>query len=270
MKIEAGSYQAFTPTINDYTYWKKKTQFLLETDQYEHWTMFAVEEGSFWFEIETESATARFGDLVLIPPNTPMTRRLIEPLTFHFVSFAWEDSASPRPLPSRSLVLPTSKVSIFDEAQLRSCYASLRKLKDRIDPVSCQWRNIVLADLFYSYFNENQLELKLFGSSDPLIEKAAVLIHEALFTPFNIMEIAAKVGLSPVQFSRRFFRMYGMTPNNYITSLRVERGKILLQETQFTLDRIAENCGYMSGYYFSRVFTKHMGMSPSQYRKLHR
>ncbi|WP_436244961.1 AraC family transcriptional regulator [Paenibacillus sp. LjRoot56] len=45
---------------------------------------------------------------------------------------------------------------------------------------------------------------------------------------------------------------------------------MLLQETTLTLEKIAEACGYASGYYFSRVFSLHMSMSPSQYRKLHR
>ncbi|MNW10668.1 DNA-binding transcriptional regulator AraC [compost metagenome] len=44
----------------------------------------------------------------------------------------------------------------------------------------------------------------------------------------------------------------------------------LLTGTTFSLDTIAEACGYETGFYLSRIFTKKMGMSPSAYRKAYR
>jgi AraC family transcriptional regulator len=270
VKIEAQASKAFFPTISDYTYWKKKTHFLLETDQYPEWTLFAIEDGSFSFEIGSHTDTARFGDIVICPPNEPMTRRLIEPLTFHFISFSWDETVGFKPSPNIQPTMPTGKISFQDMNQLLINYANLRKLEERIDPISYQWRNILLANLFYAYFNESNLEQSLLIKADPLIEKARTLLHQEMFSPLNIKDIARRIGLSSVQFSRRFHTYYGITPIQYITSLRIQKGKILLQETTLTLEKIAEACGYASGYYFSRVFSLHMSMSPSQYRKLHR
>jgi AraC family transcriptional regulator len=269
LKIDSHTNTGVYPLITDYTYWKRKTQFLLETDQYPEWTMFALEEGSFSFEIETSHDIARFGDIVICPPQVPMTRHVLEPLTFHFIAFTWCDPCSSK---TKSVlpILPSGKISIQDLNLLLNHYSNLRKLEEKLDPISNQWRNVLLANICYLYFNESKLEQKMLVKADPLIEEARILLNQVLFTPINVTDIARKLGMSSVQFSRRYLKHTGMTPIDYITSMRIQKGRVLLLETSMNLEKIAEECGYSSGFYFSRIFTKRMKMSPSQYRKLHR
>ncbi|MNG29018.1 HTH-type transcriptional activator Btr [compost metagenome] len=56
----------------------------------------------------------------------------------------------------------------------------------------------------------------------------------------------------------------------FATKVRLTRARLLLVETQDSLESIAEQCGYQNAFYFSRVFSQHMGMSPSGYRKNYR
>ena len=62
----------------------------------------------------------------------------------------------------------------------------------------------------------------------------------------------------------------GVTPLEYLTGLRMKKAEIMLT-SQWTRDyavgEIAELCGYENALYFSRVFRKHFGCSPSQYGK---
>jgi len=53
----------------------------------------------------------------------------------------------------------------------------------------------------------------------------------------------------------------------YILSLRMANAQNLLESTQYNISEIAEAVGYDNSLYFSRLFHKHIGVSPSEYRK---
>ncbi|MEG0381419.1 MAG: helix-turn-helix transcriptional regulator, partial [Kurthia sp.] len=59
----------------------------------------------------------------------------------------------------------------------------------------------------------------------------------------------------------------GLSPNTYITEYRVSKSKSLLERAELSIAEIAETVGYEDCFYYSRVFKKQTGMSPSAYRK---
>ncbi|MET3208746.1 UNVERIFIED_CONTAM: transcriptional regulator GlxA family with amidase domain [Paenibacillus sp. PvR008] len=78
-------------------------------------------------------------------------------------------------------------------------------------------------------------------------------------------------GVKSRAISRSVFKTaVGLTPIRYVTTLRLEKAQTLLLETEYTLDDISGKCGYLNGFYFSRVFSTRKHISPSQYRKLNR
>ena len=58
----------------------------------------------------------------------------------------------------------------------------------------------------------------------------------------------------------------GMTPMQYITFLRITRAKELLRSTDYSIQEISSMVGYENPLYFSRIFKKQTGYSPSEYR----
>ena len=65
-------------------------------------------------------------------------------------------------------------------------------------------------------------------------------------------------------------RSFGVTPLRYLTSLRLNKAKMLLLETNMTIEQISECCGYQNGFYLNRVFVKYEHTTPSRYRNTHR
>ena len=74
--------------------------------------------------------------------------------------------------------------------------------------------------------------------------------------------------MSYVQFSRRFKSAVGMTPQDYVTNLRLKKAKVLLGETDLSVGQIATSCGFGNEYYFSNFFKKHNNLSPSEFRAM--
>ena len=61
-----------------------------------------------------------------------------------------------------------------------------------------------------------------------------------------------------------------MTFTQYLTGLRISRAKELLETTELRSFRIAEDVGYNDAHYFSYMFKRSTGMTPSEYRKAQR
>ena len=81
------------------------------------------------------------------------------------------------------------------------------------------------------------------------------------------LEIAQSVYLSPSYASRLFKKVQNMSLMEYLTRVRIEEAKRLLHNPQYLIDEIAENIGYDDASYFTKVFKRYEGVTPTQYRK---
>lgn len=72
--------------------------------------------------------------------------------------------------------------------------------------------------------------------------------------------------LSLSRFIHLFTELTGITPNNYITSKRIEHAKMLLNTSSMPIADISFSVGYSDPLYFSRIFKKNTGCSPSKFR----
>lgn len=82
----------------------------------------------------------------------------------------------------------------------------------------------------------------------------------------NIDEYAKERYMSSCWFIRNFKKQVGMTPMQYIISIRMSNAQNLLENTDYNIKEISEILGYENPLYFSRLFTKHTGFSPREYR----
>lgn len=81
-------------------------------------------------------------------------------------------------------------------------------------------------------------------------------------------EIASKIGISKYHISREFSRRFGITPNHYLTQVRIDHACSLLQQKQaYSLEEIAQMTGFSNGSYFGKVFRRVRGITPSEFRR---
>lgn len=79
-------------------------------------------------------------------------------------------------------------------------------------------------------------------------------------------ELAAYCGYSEGYFYRQFRKRTGKTPIEFLTQIRMGYAERWLRHTTWPIEKIAHEVGYSDALYFSRVFRKVMGMSPTAYR----
>lgn len=84
----------------------------------------------------------------------------------------------------------------------------------------------------------------------------------------NLRDISAMFYLSREHISRRFRQEYNETITDYVTKIRMEKAKELLENPHLKIYEIANKVGYQNEGYFSRLFKKMMGYTPNEYRSL--
>lgn len=94
-------------------------------------------------------------------------------------------------------------------------------------------------------------------------------IHLHMREPIRLADLARVVALHPTYFSDRFQRVVGVRPLDYLVRRRIERAQYLLLTTPDSVKAIADAVGIADPAYFSRVFTRLCGASPSAYRAAH-
>jgi AraC family transcriptional regulator len=270
MSVE--SWMEWTPVFLHHFYWHKKEQFMLESDRYTFWTMFAVEEGRFSYRIGGHEGTAKFPELVLCPPGMDFERTVLEPVSFHFIAFNLRPPGPDYP----AMPIPGScKLTLGDTKRLSSTYGHLRTTARQPGTAGERWASQLLRDIWEQHLFEKKRTPEAYTdefpqTDDPQIIQAYRLIREQACSPISLSAVAADLGLTPVQLTRRYQAAFGASPSEHVTSLRMQKACALLMGTTYSLEKIAEECGYENGFYLSRIFSKRMGVSPSAYRKTYR
>ncbi|MBD2865565.1 MULTISPECIES: AraC family transcriptional regulator [Paenibacillus] len=261
----------YAVTLSDHQYLKDKREFMLRCAANPAWTLMAVEHGRFEYRIQGARGEAGTGDIVVCPPYLDFHRKTLTPLTFHYIKCNWTAPNANRHLELQDRLhdLFAYKVTIGDSDRLRSNYSCLQEAAGRLSEPERAWKNHLVNDLWLQIERESNRLSRISGIRDKLMLEAKEWLELHLDKESSIADAASRFHLHPVHFARRFRSCFGVTPSRYVTECRIEKAKRLLCQSDYTIDHIAQLCGYDNGFYFSRIFTKETGTNPSEYRKRH-
>jgi AraC family transcriptional regulator len=243
-----------------YYFASNRESFTLTEDKYEGWVILAAHRGSFSFEVEGIERTiepAGFGDLVICPPGCKLSRESLGVISFHFIEFvALED-----------VNWPAGKIRIRDAGRLGSTFDYLCEWHEAAEVQAPDSVLHLVKDILFIVERERRLTARNFIIDAAMQQAAAFIENHACNGELSLQLLAAHLGIGPSQLTRRFQAAYGMSPVRYATKVRLSKARRLLAETKDTIDTISEQCGFQNAFYFSRVFTRHLQISPSAYRR---
>ena len=120
----------------------------------------------------------------------------------------------------------------------------------------------------FTKIHRNQLESSADKYRNVEDMEAAVHFFNEFFTKdISIEHYARDQHMSVSWFIRSFKQYAGTTPMQYLVERRMANAQVLLETTSYNISEIAALVGYDNPLYFSRIFRKQKGMSPSEYRK---
>ena len=102
---------------------------------------------------------------------------------------------------------------------------------------------------------------------DAVIAKSQTWLAEHYDSASPVHTMVEQSGLSERTFNRRFAKVTGLSPMEYVHTLRLEEAKHLLETGELAIEAIAQEVGYEDSSFFGRLFRRKVGLTPTQYRK---
>ena len=125
-----------------------------------------------------------------------------------------------------------------------------------------QYLSELIAEIMVYSWNENNEKGKKVR-----IREVKQFIDENYAKKIALTELSERFYINKYYLLRLFKGQYGMTVNEYVEGVRISKAKELLRFTGKGIREIGILCGFEDSHYFSRVFTKVEGISPSEYRE---
>ena len=136
----------------------------------------------------------------------------------------------------------------------------LREVRERFRAVNC-----VIA--VRSAESHGSTGLIRTGLAPKHIRSVAAFIDAHLHTKIKVEDLSRLTGQSSSHFSRAFRQSFGDPPHKYVVRRRVERGQSLMLSTEYSLARIADECGFADQSHLTRVFRAIVGENPYAWRR---
>ncbi len=119
------------------------------------------------------------------------------------------------------------------------------------------------------YGEQEKMEQSTLSEVENIIALAKAILQSRLQSPPTIQSLARMVGTNETKLKKCFRSHLGTTVFGYLTSCRMQLACELLDNSNLTMSQIGAELGYSERTHFTRAFSRHFNMSPSQYRLAH-
>ncbi|MFA7369576.1 MAG: helix-turn-helix domain-containing protein [Kiritimatiellales bacterium] len=155
-----------------------------------------------------------------------------------------------------------------DPAYLLGCFSRLLREFESFDKPDLPVLSANIQLLLREMCREHEPEYRPGGARDP-VKAARRWITENLRQSLPVSGVAKHAGLSPSRLQQLFRARLNCSVQQFIEKERLQEARYWLMHTGLRISEIAEHTGFSSAFYFTRRFTKTLGLSPSEYRKVH-
>jgi AraC-like DNA-binding protein len=170
-------------------------------------------------------------------------------------------------------LLPIKEVTVIPSAKAYGLKETFYQAEYYFNNGQSERSNILsaLGELIAAYITAYSSDKKF----SPVVNTIMAEIDKNLSTAgFSLDGFLRTLPLNYDYVRKLFKKEVGLTPHDYLTNSRMELAKTIMisgvsnQYSSYTISQIAEMCGFTEPLYFSRVFKKYFGISPSEYYKL--
>lgn len=134
--------------------------------------------------------------------------------------------------------------------------------------ILCNFHEIIIRLFQYDYSDTEVAKLPTESQQyfeDELLAEILAYIKEMICEPITIEDLCNKFSVSRSSLQTLFKNNLNISPKKYINDLKLSKSKLLIKENKYTISEIAFMLGFSSIHYFSRAFTQHYEISPSEY-----
>lgn len=143
---------------------------------------------------------------------------------------------------------------------MREITQAFQRQKPLDEEMVSAYIHLILADIL------QRARMKI-NQKDAMIQKTVQYIQMHYAEQITLEELAEIACLNPSYYSTKFKKVMGVSPKEYIINTRMRAAKILLQDTNLTVQQVAASTGFQYDAYFTNFFRRKMGLTPGEWRK---
>lgn len=226
-------------------------------------------DGKGWFETGNKKQTINKNQYIIIPKNSAHKygANLQDPWSIYWIHFTGNKAHLFVNHPNKIIDIDLASNSRFRDRILlfEEIYHNL-EMGFRMN--NLEYANICLWHMLgsFRYLSEFRKINEL--SKGDIIEKSISFMKTHIDKKLSLKTIANHCGLSVSQYCLLFKKRTSRPPLEYLTHLKIQHASQLLDFSDLRINEISYQVGYEDPFYFSRVFSKIMRMSPKKYRNL--
>ena len=224
----------------------------IEDSVIDYYDLTIVKSGTLSYKINGQRIWMQAGDVILLPPKTRRSREALAQ-SVHYFSFNFYTS-EPIDLPMFMQGVATHEI-----------YALFNAFTPH--HLSDEKRSHPKATCIVGYILEVLDDIHQRASQNPHIQKAMDYIDNHISEPLTLSQIASFLHLSKEYVANLFKKETGMTVSRYVNEQKLQRACDLIREMPQNLTEVALSLGYSDYSYFSYIFKKRFGVSPSHFLK---
>jgi AraC family transcriptional regulator, melibiose operon regulatory protein len=271
----------YHPKVSAY-YFKQWESYHMSFHAHEEVEIMYVIDGKCIVETADQSVSMKKGDFILLDSNVPH-RLIVEkdsPCRMLNVEFSFikkegcfpsvKDLVSENNNLAEFLLLNRPYVVLKDPNEIYYTLKNLVLEMDKKEPGKEIMIQLHLAQLLIQISRmviEERKNERDYQQANVYVKKTIEYLHQNYDCNIQVKDIGDTVNIHPGYLHRIFKKQTGFTIMEYLTSLRMEKAKMLLADTDIPVIEISYYVGINSRQYFSYLFKKHTNKTPIEYRK---
>ena len=232
-----------------------------------HLELFYIIGGKGQFLIQDQLYPVNVNNLVMINPNVPHTEVSLNAQPLEYIVLGIDG------IELQTSETSNGQFSILDQFESVEISGCLRNILREMEMKSTGYKDVCQAYmeiLIIRLMRNTALAIPTEPQAVSTNRQCAAIrryIDLHFKESLTLEQLADEGHMNKYYLSHAFKREYGISPINYMISLRIRESKYLLAETDLSMSQIAQLLGFSSLSYFSQVFRKTQGLSPMEYRQ---
>ena len=250
------------------------SKYKISPDMHDFWELAYVRENSFSVIVDDKLYELGTGDIIIYPPlavhiGAHEQDSVVDIFSFDSDSEALYElagriiraSGEDRELIEQIMALGRCGIrsigNDIDANNIKSCTTeALYKLKKKIE--------LLLVGIYAREAKDNKISAKRGDYGERLIAYLKMNINKQL----SLEDMARELSISVSRLKAISGDILGTSPIDYFITLKIEAALRLIDDGRLNFTEISERLGFSSVHYFSKLFKKRIGMSPSEYAKI--
>lgn len=258
--------KVFIKEIFGYYYQVRNANYVFSGEKHGYWELTFIDHGELETCVDNETYQLKERDLIIYAPNQFHTQKTGKSKSCSYLTVLFQMDVKESYLLINRVYHANRDIHAALDNFIK---ASNQTLLYEDELMLCYIKEFIIRILQFDFINEKPLAATPIQQrfENELINEIIIYINDRLFEQITIEELCLKFSISRSSLQTLFKNSLGVAPKQYISDLKLNKSKLLIKESIYTISEVAGMLGYSSIHYFSRRFKQQFGLAPTDYAK---